>query len=166
MIQEYFGLELGSVHLALPLVDLETVAKFEQKGICTIPGIASFWYGVFNYRGSLLWVLDTEQFLGLTAEKERSVGRMSADSADQKLTAVVLSHQFQGSKRRVALVVRQLEGILSINQSQLESVSSLSSSFSIYCTTKIEQDNKTFYVLDSETFLEQLYTSSELSISV
>ena len=161
MIQEYFGIELSdSVHLALPLMNTETVAKFEQKSICVIPGIAPFWYGVFNYKGLLLWVLDIDQFFDLSSQD---------DSPEKKLTAVVLSHQHQGTRRRVALVVQQLKGILSFEQNRLESFSSLSSSLSPSlsnsCTAKIEQDNKVFYVLDSDAFLERLYQSSELLVA-
>lgn len=64
MNQEYFTVALStSVDLGLSLVDMGTVAQFEVKNICTVPGVANFWYGVVNFKGSLLWILDSDRFL-------------------------------------------------------------------------------------------------------
>ena len=72
MIQEYFGIQLTrSVRVALPLADLETIARFQRQRICPIPGVAPFWLGVANQRGSLLWVLDGDQFFNLVPASDR-----------------------------------------------------------------------------------------------
>ena len=64
MNREYFSFELSTgIDLALPLTDMKVAAQFEVRNICIIPGVADFWYGVTNYKGSLVWVLDSDRFL-------------------------------------------------------------------------------------------------------
>ena len=61
--QEYFTVELASkITLGLSLNEMVTVAQFETKNICIVPGVADFWYGVVNFKGSLLWILDSDRF--------------------------------------------------------------------------------------------------------
>lgn len=159
MNQEYFVVELStSIQLGLPLVDIATVAQFEQKDICVVPGVASFWYGVVNFKGSLLWVLDTDRFFNLDVSLN-----VPRDRLNLKLTSVLLTHQIKGTQRRVALVVQTLQGLLTVESSKLQPLStSAPSSLQTVCQAEIETDKKNTYILDSAVFLQQLQQQSTL----
>ena len=163
MIQEYFTVQLSdSIYLGLPLADMTTVAQFERRDICIVPGVAPFWHGVVNFKGSLLWVLDTKRLFNLDTKSDR----IEAHSLIQKPVAVVLSHQIQGTQRRVALVVQKLQGIFSVESSKLKSLPlSASSPLRNLCTAMAEQDNITIYILNSEVFLQQLHQRSTLTVA-
>ncbi len=159
MNQEYFVVELStSIQLGLPLVDMATVAQFEQKDICVVPGVASFWYGVVNFKGSLLWVLDTDRFFNLDVSLNAPRDRLNS-----KLTSVLLTRQIKGTQRRVALVVGKLQGLLKVESSKLKSLpASAPSSLQNLCTAAIETENQITYILNSAAFLEQLHQQSTL----
>ena len=159
MNQEYFAVELSSsIQLGFPLVDMATVAQFEQKDICIVPGVASFWYGVVNFKGSLLWVLDTNRFFDLDVNLNSTSDRLNS-----KLTSVLLTHQIKGTQRRVALVVGKLQGLLKVESSKLKSLpASEPSSLQNLCTAAVETENQITYILDSAAFLEQLHQQSTL----
>lgn len=152
MIQEYFGIELSnSVHLGLSLNDLEIVTRFTRQDICAIPGVAYFWLGVVNYKGSLLWILDTDRLLGLEDNRDNRL--------DSKLTVVVISYRSETSKKRVGLTLKQLEGILTVDSQHLQPISSVV--LKNLCAAVVEQDNKDIYILDTPAFMEQIYLRSE-----
>ncbi|MDJ0632450.1 MAG: chemotaxis protein CheW [Xenococcaceae cyanobacterium MO_188.B29] len=159
MNQEYFVVELStSIQLGLPLVDMATVAQFEQKDICVVPGVASFWYGVVNFKGSLLWILETNRFFDLDVNLNATSDRLNS-----KLTSVLLTHQIRGTQRRVALVVQKLQGLLKVESSKLKSLpASEPSSLQNLCTAAVETENQITYILDSAAFLEQLHQQSTL----
>lgn len=155
MIHNYFSVSLSTPwKVALPLTDVETVIKLEQTEIATVPGIAQFWYGVTNYRGNLLWVLDTERFLQIDSFQVNSI---------EKLTAVVLKHKVEGITKKVAFTVQRLEGLVSI---QAESLSVLStqtkSQFGNLFISQFEENNVLFYLLDLEKLFKEFYQKSEL----
>jgi twitching motility protein PilI len=155
MSKDYFRVNLSdSFALGLPLTEVETVIKLEQREIAAIPGIAQFWYGVTNYRGSLLWVLDTGDFLQLDDWQINPL---------EKLTAVVLNYQFQGIKRRVAVTVQQLAGVVSPQDKQLQPLSSENQAkFRDLFTSQVQSDELPIYLLDIEKLLQDLYQKSEL----
>lgn len=155
MSQEYFTVRLSTeIYLGLALKDMATVAQFEQKDICLVPGVASFWYGVVNFKGSLLWVLDCRRFFNLNSEEEL---------LKSQLTSVVLTPNLTGNSKKVALVVQQLSGIISVDLDKSTPVStSFSSVLQNLCTAAVEQDNKVICILNTEDFLEQIYQQSPL----
>lgn len=158
MIQDYFGVSLSAIwKLALPLTDVETVIKLEQTEIATVPGIAQFWYGVTNYRGNLLWVLDPENFLQLDSSQINST---------EKLTAVVLTCQLQGTTKRIAFVVKQLAGVVSIRTELLTFLSNDDKSqfFDLFIGQIIVNDNL-FYLLDVEKLFREISKKSNLVIA-
>lgn len=159
MNQEYFAVELSaSIRLGLTLEDMATVTQFEQKDICIVPGVAPFWHGVVNFKGSLLWVLDTDRFFNLEKELETI-----SDRWNLKFTSILLTHQIQGTQRRVALVVKKLEGLFTVQSSQLQPISTaLPSSLQTICKAAVERENKITYILDTEAFLQQLHQQSNL----
>ena len=63
MKREYFTIKLtAEIDLGVALADMTTAVQFETKNICVVPGVAEFWYGVVNYQGGLLWMLDSDRF--------------------------------------------------------------------------------------------------------
>ncbi|MDJ0718763.1 MAG: chemotaxis protein CheW [Prochloraceae cyanobacterium] len=148
-MEEYFKVELSdSVTLALPLVDIEIIENFFSQKISSIPGIASFWIGVVNQKGSLLWVLDTNLFFELDSSNTISA---------QKFTAVVLNSCVEGKNRRVALVVKQLKGVFSVKNSHVEPIPTpLESQWQSYCKGVILQEEQCIYVLDTVAFFTSL----------
>ena len=112
MNQEYFTVELGSGrHLGVPLANMGAAAQFEVQNVCTVPGVADFWHGVVNFKGSLLWVLDSDRFFNLSSPEKKQ---------PQKLTAVILKSEELGNPKKVAIVTQKLTGILSVKSSELK----------------------------------------------
>lgn len=155
MTQEYFTARLtDSIEIGLSLEDMTTVAQFDLKSICVIPGVAPFWYGVVNFQGSLLWVLDGGLFFGIDSDR---------NLASQQLTALVLNRHIGGTKKRVALVVKQLQGILTVDPSKLTpALSSLPATLKNLCTVNRDKQERTTCIVDTEAFLQQLYQQSIL----
>ena len=158
MIQEYFGIQLSrSVHIALPLANVETIARFQRPRICPIPGVAPFWLGVVNQRGSLLWVLDGDCFFNLVS---------TIDPQEQKLIVVVLKRRIQGVQQQVAWMVKSLEGVLSLDNSQSQPLPpTLEPRFQNLFKTIVTQDNKPVAILNSEAFFQVLRPQSATLVS-
>lgn len=159
MNQEYFVVELSaSISLALALEHMTTITQFEQKDVCLVPGVAPFWYGVANFKGSLLWVLDSDRFFNL----DNSLS-LKSDLPNRKLTSVLLTHQIEGTQRSIALVVNQLKGLLKVQSSQIQPLSPAApSSLQTVCEAKVETENGITYILDLEVFFQHLERQSKL----
>ena len=155
MNQEYFTVELSaSINLGLPLSDIATVVQVEQKDICIVPGVAPFWYGVVNFKGSLLWILDSDRFLHLETNSDRP---------SETLTAVVLTQEIAGNQRRIALVVQQLKGIQTVESAQLQPLAdSVASAIQNSCTATVAIEDQDTYILNSEALLRELHQQSTL----
>lgn len=138
---DYFEVQLSqSVHLALPLLDIEMVMRLQPQAICPIPGVNPCWLGVVNHTGNLLWVLDGDRLFELgTTELRQS----------QPLTAVLLSHFIQGTKRQAALVVKELEGVVNV---ETKSIKAASPTFPFTHFDKL--DGQSITILDSTTFFQ------------
>ena len=151
MNREYFIVELASeIVLGISLTEMTTVVQFETKYICAVPGVAEFWHGVVNFKGSLLWVLDGDRFLGLS-DKDRTL--------PQKLTAIII----QDRQKQIALVTRQLKGIVAVEPSELKSLADDDSSLLHQCCSAIAQTAAgSFYTLDSTALIQQLHQRSSL----
>ncbi|MEM8673323.1 MAG: chemotaxis protein CheW [Cyanobacteria bacterium P01_G01_bin.67] len=155
MNQEYFVFELASsIYLGVPLVNMGTVIQLEVQNICTVPGVASFWYGVVNYKGSLLWVLDSDRFFNLPTQRQQRI---------QKLTAVILKPDASDSQKQVALVTTKLNGIAEIEPSCLEPLSdNVSPQLHQCCSASVQTESQTTYMIDAASLLEQVYQQSSL----
>ena len=160
MNQEYFHVGLSeSIYLGLPLNFLDQLIHLESDKICLIPGVAAFWEGVFNYRGSLVWILDTTKFLRKNSEEVL---------INKKQTLLVLNPQLQaGQKKQVALAVKNLAGIITLDKNQGKT-SVLTDHLSFLgqkiCPIVVEQEAKQIYLLDFNILLEKIYQNSLLSI--
>ena len=146
--QEYFTVELASkITLGLSLSEMGTVAQFETQSICTVPGVADFWYGVVNFKGSLLWILDSDRFFGLQQKQK----------TPSKLTVVVVKNRFSSSNKQVAIVVQQLKGIAAVNPDIFQPLSSeISARLRECCSTQAQTNEQIINIVDSEALLRQL----------
>ena len=219
MDREYFSFELSTrIDLALSLTDMKVVTQFEVKNICIVPGVADFWYGVTNFKGSLIWVLDSDRFLNGALRRGCLVGKpdklecpvqrpegtlhpkgavslmgettghindmrqtesplwgdprrqplpktaqhrafniAKTASSPQKLTSVIL-HQQQAQKK-VAIVTRQLKGIISIQSDRLKPIENDPSMLSKCCSAVVETEVST-YIIEPAALLHQLQKRS------
>jgi twitching motility protein PilI len=156
MNQEYFTLELASeINLGLPLADMGSVIQLETINICTVPGVANFWHGVINFKGSLLWILDSDRFL---------MRSLMGDSSP-KLTAVILQSQQTGSQNKVALVTQKLKGIISVESSCLQPLpDNLVPQLGKCCSAIAQNEGQQTYIIDSVALLQQLHQQSSLAL--
>ncbi|MGK7901451.1 MAG: chemotaxis protein CheW [Hormoscilla sp.] len=109
MYEEYFKVLLsGAIRVALPLSAVETVCKINQRQVCPIPGVQPSLLGVFNRQGTLTWVWDITEYMGLGSQLYKP---------GKDWTAVVITRKDPGRKERqqkkisAACVVAQLEGV-------------------------------------------------------
>ena len=152
---EYFTVKLApKVSLGIPLEDMGSVIQLEKTNICTVPGVPSFWYGVANFKGSLLWILDSQSFFNLEFSQRSS----------QKLTAVILQNQQSKNQNRVALVTQQLQGIISVESSRIKtSTDNISwSRLKASCSGIAQSEAQEIYLINPLALLQQLHQQSSL----
>ena len=155
MNQEYFSVALSSdISLAVPLNNMGAVIQIETKNICPIPGIADFWYGTVNFKGTLLWVLDSNRYFNLDSKQ---------DSPQKQITAVIIKQQKGESYAKIALVTPQLQGIISVESETLKQLpENPKSPLQNCCPTITENETKRTFILNPPSLLEQLYQQSAL----
>ncbi|MGK7884246.1 MAG: chemotaxis protein CheW [Crocosphaera sp.] len=151
MNKDYFGVELSqSVNLALPLENMGTVIQIKPEKICLVPGVSDYLLGVINHQGTLLWVLDTEQFLQLESD---------GNTWKQSLTAIIMKSTLPGTRKKVALVVKKIQGVLNLNtQSKLTSSNCVLSQFQCFLDRIVMNNNVAFGILDTETIFKIIQT--------
>ena len=154
MNQEYFSVQLDpKIDLAIPLENMGAVIQLEVNNICPVPGVAAFWYGVVNFKGSLLWVLDSDRYFHLATKQDLT----------RKLTAVILKQDPAKSSKQIALVTQQLIGINSLKaQTQGEIAENVSSNLKNCCSASVVREAKSTYILNPANLLQQLYQQSSL----
>ncbi|WP_107669220.1 chemotaxis protein CheW [Cyanothece sp. BG0011] len=149
MKKDYFGIELSkSIHLALPLENMGTVIQITPENICLIPGVSNYLLGVTNYQGALLWVLDTDQFF-----------QIDSDLLNRKenLTAIIVKSSVSGKTKKVALVVKKIEGVLNIKTQSDNIASNYFASQFKHCLDKVvKKDNTVFGILNTETIFKTI----------
>lgn len=169
MNQEYFTVEIASkITLGLLLSEMDTVTQLETQNICTVPGVEDFWYGVVNFKGSLLWILDSDRFFNLDQARHK---------LPQKLTAVVVKNSQLGNEKQVAIVTQQLKGIVAIEPSRCAPIADdVSPQLRQCCSTAANIDApmeaqeetlettvaQSIYLLDSAALLQLLHQKSIL----
>ena len=154
MSQEYFSVVLSSdINLAIPLDSIRTIAQVETKNICAIPGVANYWYGVVNFKGSLLWILDCDRYFDLNSQQ---------NAHSKKLTVIII--KCDQDSRQVALVTPKLTGIITVDSELEQLTNSASSELANCCDNIIVDENKSTYILDSERLLKQLHQQSMVSV--
>ena len=154
MSQEYFSVVLSSdINLAIPIDSIRTIAQVENKNIRAIPGVANYWYGVVNFKGSLLWILDCDRYFNLDSRQNAHL---------KKLTIIVI----KGDRdfRQVALVASKLTGIITVDSEFKQLTNSASSELANCCDNIIIDENKSTYILNSDRLLKQLHQQSMVSV--
>lgn len=151
MKKDYFTIELSdSIHLALPLENMGTVIQIDPEKICLIPGVSNYLLGVTNYQGSLLWVLDTEHFFQLESNSR---------NWKQSLTAIILKSSIPGTQKKVALIVKKIQGVLNIkNQSKIIPSDCDLSKLQFFLDNIVIANNSTFGILNSDKIFEAIAT--------
>ncbi len=149
MNQEYFSVQLASkIDLGIPLENMGTVIQLEVNNICPVPGVAAFWYGVVNFKGSLLWVLDSDRYFHLNSKQNK---------LKKKLTAVILKQDPAKSSKQIALVTQQLIGITSLEAQHEEISENISSNLKNCCSASVVTETKNTYILNPANLLQQLH---------
>jgi len=156
MAQEYFSIALNSeISLAIPLDSIGEIIQLDIQGICTVPGVSAFWYGVINFKGSLLWILDSDRYFNLKSKRDRVQSK--------KIASVIIKSQQQDSFRQVAITTLKLEGIIAIESQQLEPLPEHTvANLKDCCSNVISAQNKHTFILNSADLLEQLHQQSSL----
>ena len=176
MNREYFSVELSTgIDLALSLTDMKVATQFEVTNICIVPGIADFWYGVTNFKGSLMWVLDSDRFLMHPLMGQRHKPHMTpavrveqAETSSafpltktarqpQKVTSVILARQ---QAQKVAIVTRQLKGIISVEPDRLKPIENDTSMLSKCCSAVVQTEALSTYIIDPAALLFELQKRS------
>ncbi|WP_319419515.1 chemotaxis protein CheW [Pleurocapsa sp. FMAR1] len=153
MNQEYFSVQLApEINLGIPLANMGAVIQLEVNNICPVPGVAAFWYGVVNFKGSLLWVLDSDRYFHLVSKQKLK----------RKLTAVVLKYDPAKSSRQIALVTQQLIGITTLKAQHEEISENISSNLKNCCSASAVTEAKNTYILNPANLSQQLHQQSSL----
>lgn len=110
MIQEYCRLRVSSLlRIALPVSYVDEVVQLQPQDISPIPGVDPCLLGLTNQRGSLLWVLHLEKFLGI-----------QSNPLPKPIMAIAMRAQMpDGGMRRLACVVMALEEIVMLDSQKL-----------------------------------------------
>ena len=155
MNQEYFGVALSpEVNLAIPLTSMGDVIQVEINNICPIPGVADLWHGAINFRGSLLWVLDSDRYFELNNEQ---------NYRQEKYTAIIIKPNQADSSQKIALIVAKLQGIIALSPEHLEQLTKDStSSLERCCSAVAEYETKRTFILNPTNLLKQLHQQSAL----
>lgn len=150
---EFFSFQLAdALQIAVPLNHLEKIIQIPKEQICPLPGLASHWAGITNYQGSLLWILDSEQFFQVMPS--RSPKKMN-------WTVVIITLQTPESIRRIAVSAKGLNGILSLEVSPTDTLSfPLLPQFQSLFSASILDDRGFTLVLEPESFFSSLSSSN------
>ncbi len=110
MIQEYCRLRVSSLlRIAVPVNYVDEVVQLQPQDISPIPGVDPCLLGLTNQRGSLLWVLHLEKFLGI-----------QPTPLSKPIIAIAMRAQMlDGGMRRLACVVMALEEIVMLDSEKL-----------------------------------------------
>jgi len=110
MIQEYCRLRVSSLlRIAIPVAYVDEVVQLQSQEISPIPGVHPCLLGVTNQRGSLLWVLHLESFLGI----------QPMPLASPIIAISLRLARSDGEIRRLACVVMGVEEIVSLDTQKL-----------------------------------------------
>ncbi len=153
---EYFSIALNSeISLAIPLESIGKIIQLDIQTVCAVPGVSSFWYGVINFKGSLLWILDSDGYFATKGKR--------AENPSKKMASVVIKERQKDTLKQVAIGTPKLEGIVTIEPQQLEPIPQHTvPNLRNCCSNIISARNKHTFILNSANLLEQLHQQSSL----
>ncbi|NEQ50038.1 MAG: chemotaxis protein CheW [Leptolyngbya sp. SIO3F4] len=115
-----FNLSLDMTAL-LPIHQLAAVLKIEAAKITAIPHLPAWVMGVYNWRGEILWIVDTGHLLGGAPWYHQSTAVTKHDVLLlERKTAEIAERCFLG------LWVRQVEGIELLSLDRIQSPTAVS----------------------------------------
>ena len=119
MLSQYFYVQIYPARgILIPLEHTVGAIALTSEQICPIPGISPALLGVVNQRGSLLWVLELSDLLGL--------GQSPKSLSKYNLTLLVLTARGANgnieSEPQVGCVVSVLKEIVFLNPEQFKSI--------------------------------------------
>lgn len=101
MLQKYLSLSLGEKDTAvISLHHVTEVLQVSLIEVCRVPQMPSSVFGIYNWRGEMLWLVDLEEMLGY-APLSQGVGYIS------KMMAIIV----QEEEKHLGLLVRNLMDI-------------------------------------------------------
>ena len=154
-MQEYFCIGLSnSVYLGLSLDNIDKLITLQPQDICLIPGIADFWLGVINYKSSLLWILDLENFLDIAKNNQKIKSQQ---------TVLILNYSIGNYQKKVGLIIKSLEGVFNFGQEQMIA-SCFTPKLQNICQAFTTENEKDIALVKTELLLEQLSQQSLLSV--
>ncbi|MBT9315439.1 CheW domain-containing protein [Leptothoe spongobia] len=123
-VTQFLKFNLSSDMTALlPVRQLVAVLKIEAAKITAIPHLSPWVMGVYNWRGEVLWIVDTSHLLGVSSWQQQA---MLATRYDilllEKLSVETTERCFLG------LWVRQVEGIELLSLDSIQSPAAVSES--------------------------------------
>lgn len=97
---------LTDITALLPIAQLAAVLNIETTQITAIPHLPPWIMGVCNWRGEVLWIVDTGHLLGARAWQQQTMGLT-------RYTILLLEQSLPETteRRRLGLLVGQVEGI-------------------------------------------------------
>ena len=156
MSQEYFSIQLSpEINLGIPLEYMGGVVQLEVEKICPIPGVKEYWYGVANYQGSLLWVLNSDRYFNF--HNQRNI-------LTKKITAVIISQKAHKSSQKVALETQKLVGITTLEiDDACKLDNSIPPQLKNCVSSSLTSETNHTYILNSGNLLQQLQQSALVS---
>lgn len=140
MIQEYCRLRVSSLlRIAIPVSYVEAVIQLQLQDISPIPGVDPCLLGITNQRGSLLWVLHLEMFLGI----------QPMPLAKPIVSIALRDQRADVGMRRLACVVMALEEIVTLDSQKFyPTPENLPSRAKAMLSGLVKVDNNTYGVLN------------------
>lgn len=107
--QKFLSFHLGAKNTAvIPLQHIIEVFPVSWEEICSVPQMPSCVLGIYNWRGEMLWLIDTEDMLGYSPLSQ------GANSLFRMMVMVL-----HNEGKYLGLLVRQLMDIESLDAKQI-----------------------------------------------
>ncbi|MEA5573313.1 chemotaxis protein CheW [Calothrix sp. UHCC 0171] len=108
--QKFLTFQLGSKDTAvISLANIIEVLQISASEICGVPQMPSYIYGVYNWRGEMVWLIDLEAMLGYSSSRKIS-------SLIPKIITIIVQHE----GKSLGLLVNQLMDIDYLDVSQIK----------------------------------------------
>jgi len=131
------AVRLGLWNLLLSMDDVAEIVPVPR--ITRIPGVAAWLLGVANLRGTILSVVDLQEFLG---------GEPSKPTANSRLVVV------RAEEWEYGLLIHEVIGMRQFGeQSRLSNMVDKNINFSPYCIEGFEGENRQWFVFDIDRLL-------------
>lgn len=114
---------LTDITALLPVEQLAAVLKIETTKITPIPHLPPWVMGVYNWRGEVLWIVDTGHLLEISPWQQQT-----AQPAHYNILLLEQTSVETGEQQHLGLLVRQVEGIELLPLDEIQSPTAISDS--------------------------------------